>query len=36
VPAVRIVNEDTPDLIGTNPTIGGVVPDHAPVTATFV
>jgi endonuclease/exonuclease/phosphatase family metal-dependent hydrolase len=36
VPAVSILNEDTPNLIGTNPLVGGVIPDHAPVTATFV
>jgi hypothetical protein len=36
VPLMSILNEDTPSLIGTNPTVGGVVPDHAPVTATFV
>ena len=36
VPTMRILNEDTPNLIGANPTAGGVVPDHAPVTATFV
>lgn len=36
VPTLSILNEDTPNLIGTNPTLGGVIPDHAPVTATFV
>lgn len=36
VPTVSILNEDTPNLIGAHPTAGGVVPDHAPVTATFV
>jgi endonuclease/exonuclease/phosphatase family metal-dependent hydrolase len=36
VPAMSILNEDTPNLIGTNPTVGGAIPDHAPVTATFV
>lgn len=36
VPTVTILNDDTPSLIGANPTAGGVVPDHAPVTATFV
>jgi endonuclease/exonuclease/phosphatase family metal-dependent hydrolase len=36
VPSMSILNEDTPNLVGSNPTVGGVVPDHAPVTATFV
>ena len=36
VPTMSILNEDTPNLIGAHPTAGGVVPDHAPVTATFV
>jgi endonuclease/exonuclease/phosphatase family metal-dependent hydrolase len=36
VPALSILNDDTPSLIGAHPTAGGVVPDHAPVTATFV
>jgi endonuclease/exonuclease/phosphatase family metal-dependent hydrolase len=36
VPTLSILNEDTPNLIGVNPTVGGAVPDHAPVTATFV
>jgi endonuclease/exonuclease/phosphatase family metal-dependent hydrolase len=36
VPTMNILNDDTPSLIGTNPTIGGVMPDHAPVTGTFV
>jgi endonuclease/exonuclease/phosphatase family metal-dependent hydrolase len=36
VPAVTILNEDTPNLIGAHPIAGGTVPDHAPVTATFV
>ena len=36
IPDMSILNEDTPNLIGANPTEGGVVPDHAPVTATFV
>lgn len=35
VPTVTILNEDTPNLIGANPTVGGAIPDHAPVTATF-
>ena len=35
VPTVSILNEDTPNLIGTNPTVGGVIPDHAPVTVKF-
>jgi endonuclease/exonuclease/phosphatase family metal-dependent hydrolase len=36
VPTMSILNEDTPNLIGSNPTVSGVIPDHAPVTATFV
>ncbi len=40
VPTMSILNEDVPNLIDTNPTVGGVIPDHAPdhapVTATFV
>lgn len=36
VPAMSIWNRDTPNLIGEHPTAGGVVPDHAPVTAVFV
>lgn len=36
VPVLRILNANTPSLVGDNPTVGGVVPDHAPVTATFV
>jgi hypothetical protein len=36
VPVMSIANEDTPPLVGTNPTVNGVIPDHAPVTATFV
>lgn len=36
VPRMSILNEDVPNLIGTNPNAAGVVPDHAPVTATFV
>lgn len=36
VPTMSILNEDTPNLIGPHPTAGGAVPDHAPVTATFV
>lgn len=36
VPTISIVNSETPNLIGTNPTHGGVMPDHAPVTAAFV
>ena len=35
VPTMSILNEDTPNLIGPHPTAGGLVPDHAPVTATF-
>jgi endonuclease/exonuclease/phosphatase family metal-dependent hydrolase len=35
-PSLSILNEDMPNLIGSNPTVGGVIPDHAPVTATFV
>ena len=36
VPQMSILNEDTPNMIGPHPTQGGVTPDHAPVTATFV
>jgi endonuclease/exonuclease/phosphatase family metal-dependent hydrolase len=36
VPAVTILNDDVPNLFGTNPNQGGIVPDHAPVTAVFV
>ena len=36
VPTMSILNEDTPNMIGPHPTAGGVVPDHAPVTATFL
>jgi endonuclease/exonuclease/phosphatase family metal-dependent hydrolase len=36
VPTMSILNEDTPNMIGPHPTAGGVVPDHAAVTATFV
>ena len=35
VPTVSIHNEDTPAL-APNPTVFGIVPDHAPVTAVFV
>jgi hypothetical protein len=28
------LNDDTPNLVGS-PTASGVIPDHAPVTATF-
>jgi hypothetical protein len=35
IPNVSILNHDVPDLVGPNPNVGGVVPDHAPVTATF-
>lgn len=35
VPTMSILNEDTPSLIGSNPTGGAVIPDHAPVTAAF-
>lgn len=35
VPDMSILNEDTPSLIGPHPTAGGIVPDHAPVTAAF-
>lgn len=35
-PIMSILNEDAPNLIGTNPNVGGVTPDHAPVTAVFV
>jgi len=34
VPTIQILNDDTPNLVGS-PTTSGVVPDHAPVTATF-
>lgn len=36
VPAMSVLNDDTPNMIGPHPTAGGSVPDHAPVTATFV
>lgn len=36
VPTITIYNEDTPNLVGPHPTVGGVIPDHAPVTAAFV
>jgi predicted extracellular nuclease len=36
VPAGTILNDDTPNMFGPHPTAGGVIPDHAPVTATFV
>jgi endonuclease/exonuclease/phosphatase family metal-dependent hydrolase len=36
VPNMSILNADTPNMIGPHPTQGGVTPDHAPVTATFV
>ena len=36
VPTMSILNEDTPNMIGPHPTMGGVAPDHAPVTAKFV
>jgi endonuclease/exonuclease/phosphatase family metal-dependent hydrolase len=36
VPTMSILNDDTPNLIGANPTVNGVIPDHAPVTAQFV
>ena len=36
VPTMTILNDDTPNMIGPHPTVGGVVPDHAPVTATFL
>lgn len=36
VPTMSILNEDTPNMVGPHPTAGGVIPDHAPVTATFV
>jgi endonuclease/exonuclease/phosphatase family metal-dependent hydrolase len=35
VPAMIIWNTDTPNMVGQHPTSGGVVPDHAPVTAVF-
>jgi len=36
VPALSILNEDTPNMIGAHPTDEKAVPDHAPVTTTFV
>ena len=36
VPTMSILNKDAPNLIGPNPSVSGVIPDHAPVTATFV
>jgi endonuclease/exonuclease/phosphatase family metal-dependent hydrolase len=36
VPTVSILNEDTPNMIGPHPIQGGVIPDHAPVTAVFI
>lgn len=36
VPTMSILNEDTPNMIGPHPIVGGMVPDHAPVTATLV
>jgi len=36
VPNMSILNEDTPNVIGSNPIVSGVIPDHAPVTAAFV
>jgi len=35
VPSMSILNEDTPNMFGAHPTAGVVVPDHAPVTATY-
>lgn len=35
VPSLSILIEDNPTLMGTNPNVGVIVPDHAPVTATF-
>jgi endonuclease/exonuclease/phosphatase family metal-dependent hydrolase len=35
IPGVAIHNEDAPNLLGAHPVVGGVVPDHASVTATF-
>jgi endonuclease/exonuclease/phosphatase family metal-dependent hydrolase len=35
VPALSILNSDTPNMLGEHPVDGKVVPDHAPVTATF-
>jgi len=35
VPAMNILNDETPGLIGPHPTAGGEIPDHAPVIATF-
>ena len=36
VPTMTIINSDTPNMIGAHPIAGGIVPDHAPVTAEFV
>jgi hypothetical protein len=36
VPTMTIINGDTPNMIGAHPIAGGIVPDHAPVTAEFV
>lgn len=30
VPTMSILNEDTPNMIGAHPIVGGVAPDHAP------
>ena len=35
VPIMSILNEDVPNMIGAHPTVSGVIPDHAPVTAVF-
>ena len=36
VPTLTILNSEVRNMIGSHPIAGDVVPDHAPVTATFV
>lgn len=36
VPVLSILNDDVPNMVGAHPLDEDVVPDHAPVTATFV
>ena len=36
VPEMSIINDDMPNMIGAHPIDEDVIPDHAPVTATFV
>ena len=36
VPAMSILNNDIPNMIGAHPIDERVIPDHAPVTAVFV